>query len=53
MAATSKQNNDALASVGIDIGKEVFHLVGFDSAGKIVMRRKIRRAATISASAWS
>lgn len=30
MAITSKQNIFALASVGIDIGKEVFHLVGFD-----------------------
>ena len=25
----------ALASIGIDIGKDVFHLVGFDTNGKI------------------
>jgi transposase len=31
--------------VGIDIGKEVFHLVGFDGEGKVVLRRKIKRLA--------
>jgi|SaaInlStandDraft_6_1057023.scaffolds.fasta_scaffold404393_1 hypothetical protein len=40
MVTTSKQNNVALASVGINISKEVFHLVGFDTVGKIVLRRK-------------
>ena len=45
MATTSKQNNDGLISVGIDIGKEVFHLVGFNAGGKIVLRRKIKRLA--------
>ena len=34
-----------LASIGIDIGKEVFHIVGFSSDGKIVLRRKIKRLA--------
>lgn len=29
--------------VGIDIGKDVFHLVAFDAAGKVVLRRKIKR----------
>ena len=48
MATTSKQNTVALASVGIDIGKEVFHLVGFDPDGKIVLRRKIKRLALVS-----
>ncbi|MFP4496523.1 MAG: IS110 family transposase [Halochromatium sp.] len=33
------------ASIGIDIGKDVFHVVAFDTAGKIVLRRKIRRLA--------
>ena len=33
--------------VGIDIGKEVFHLVGFDEGGKGVFRRKIRRSALV------
>jgi transposase len=30
-------------SIGIDIGKDVFHLVGFDPSGQIALRRKIRR----------
>jgi transposase len=34
-----------LASIGIDIGKEVFHLVGFGIDGKIAFRRKIKRLA--------
>src|ERR1700733_8195805 len=35
----------APAVIGIDIGKEVFHLVGFDALGKMVFRRKIKRLA--------
>jgi transposase len=36
-----------LASIGIDIGKEVFHLAGFSTDGKIAFRRKINRLALI------
>ena len=32
-----------LASIGVDIGKDVFHLVAFDAKGKIAFRRKIKR----------
>ena len=32
-----------LSSIGIDIGKEVFHVVGFGTDGKIAFRRKIIR----------
>ena len=39
----------APAVIGIDIGKEVFHLVGFDAGGKIVLRRKIKRLALADA----
>jgi hypothetical protein len=28
---------------GVDIGKDVFHLVGFGAGGKIESRRRIRR----------
>src|ERR1700745_3078036 len=35
----------SLASIGIDIGKEVFHIVGFSTDGKIAFRRKIKRLA--------
>ena len=31
--------------IGIDIGKDVFHLVGFGADGKIAFRRRIRRLA--------
>jgi transposase len=30
-----------LASISIDIGKEVFHVVGFSTDGRIAFRRKI------------
>jgi transposase len=36
-----------LASMGIDIGKEVFHVVGFGTDGKIAFRRKIKRLALV------
>jgi hypothetical protein len=34
-----------ISVIGVDIGKDVFHLVGFDSRGKIAFRRKIKRLA--------
>ena len=34
-----------LKSVGIDIGKDTFHLVGFDDDGELVLRKKIKRLA--------
>ena len=33
----------SLAVIGVDIGKEVFHLVGFGADGQIAFRRRIRR----------
>jgi len=39
--------NTTLSSIGIDIGKDVFHLVGFDENDRIVIRRKIKRLALI------
>jgi transposase len=48
MTPSSKQNDFTLTSVGIDIGKDVFHLVGFDLDGNIVLRRKIRRSALVN-----
>jgi transposase len=38
-----KPKMESLAVIGIDIGKEVFHLVGFGVDGKIGFRRRIRR----------
>jgi len=34
-----------LASVGIDIGKEIFHVVGLGTDGKTAFRSKIKRLA--------
>jgi len=48
MANTTKHKIAALSSIGIDIGKNVFHLVGFDLDGQIVLRRKIKRLALVS-----
>ena len=47
MTQTSKYHISGLTCIGIDIGKDVFHLVGFDGEGKIVVRRKIKRLALI------
>lgn len=44
----AKTDFDELMSVGVDIGKDVFHLVGFDRDGQHVLRKKIKRMALIS-----
>ena len=44
---TSKIREDSVAAsvIGIDIGKEVFHLVGFSADGRLVLRQKVKRLA--------
>jgi transposase len=34
-----------LTAIGVDIGKDIFHIVGFSADGKIALRRKIKRLA--------
>src|SRR4051794_40719770 len=34
---------EAIATIGIDLGKNTFHLIGMDARGSIVLRRKIAR----------
>jgi transposase len=34
---------EAVATIGIDIGKNTFHLVGLDRNGAIVLRQKLSR----------
>jgi hypothetical protein len=34
---------EAVATIAIDIGKNVFYLVGFDRNGAIVLRQKLSR----------
>lgn len=48
MTHTAKHNPSELAVVGIDIGKDVLHIVGFDEQGNIALRRKIKRLALIA-----
>ncbi|MCJ8311220.1 MAG: IS110 family transposase, partial [Hyphomicrobiales bacterium] len=48
MAKASKNDIAGVTSIGVYIGKEVFHLVGFDGDGKLVLRRKIKRLALVS-----
>jgi len=45
MKAKTESRTVAPTVIGIDIGKEVFHLVGLGADGKIAFRRKIRRLA--------
>jgi transposase len=45
MSSRTDPNTLSLTSVGIDIGKDVFHLVGFGADGQIAFRRKIKRLA--------
>lgn len=47
MTQTHQRPAQDIAVIGVDIGKDVFHLVGFDSQGKIAFRRKIKRLALI------
>lgn len=45
MSMKDSSNLKDLAVVGVDIGKDTFHLVGFDGAGELVLRKKIKRLA--------
>jgi hypothetical protein len=36
-----------LSTIGVDIGKDVFHLIGFDKDGKLVPCKKIKRLTLI------
>ncbi len=47
MDHTTQTISAALAVIDIDIGKDVFHLVGFDHRGKVAFRRKIQRLARV------
>lgn len=40
---STKVEQPRLTSIGVDIGKDVFHIVGFDIDGKVALRRKFRR----------
>ena len=50
MKPETKFDTASPAVVGVDIGKDVFHLVGFSIDEKIAFRRRIRRLALKDAS---
>ncbi|SHL85897.1 Transposase [Roseovarius marisflavi] len=45
MSMKKVEDLSELAVIGVDIGKDVFHLVGFDDGGNLVLRRKVKRLA--------
>ncbi len=44
----AKTEFDELMSIGLDIGKDTFHRVGFDYDGRRVLRKQIKRLALIA-----
>jgi transposase len=47
MEARTQNAAPVLPAIGVHIGKDVFHIVGFDADGKIALRRKIKRLALV------
>jgi len=41
---TSQKITGIVTTIGIDIGKNTFHLVGFDQRGAIILRQKVSRS---------
>ena len=41
---TRQQSSDPVATIGLDIGKNTFHLVGLDKRGAIALRIKVSRS---------
>ena len=40
---TSQKTPEAISTIGIDVGKNTFHLVGLDKRGAIVLQQKVTR----------
>jgi transposase len=36
-------HNDPIATIGMDLGKRSFHLIGMDARGKVIMRQQLSR----------
>lgn len=45
MPKSATSSDTKIAVVGIDLGKNTFHVIGLDARGKIVLRRKFTRGA--------
>ena len=39
----SQKTPETISTIGMDVGKNTFHLVGFDKRGAIVLRQKVTR----------
>jgi transposase len=48
MAITTRTEPQTFSSTDVYIGKDLFHLVGFDSSGNVVLRRKFKRLVLVS-----
>ena len=44
MTAGHQNSSNPVATIGVDIGKNTFHLVGLDKRGAIVLRIKVSRS---------
>ena len=40
---TSQKTSETISTLGIDVGKNTFHLVGLDKRGVIVLQQKVTR----------
>ena len=40
---THQTATEGITTIGIDLGKNTFHLIGMDARGRIVLRRKVSR----------
>jgi hypothetical protein len=36
-------HTDRIATIGMDLGKRSFHLIGMDTRGKVIMRQQLSR----------
>jgi hypothetical protein len=43
MKPKTEPSTASLTVIGVDVGKEIFHIVGFGVDGKVAFRKKIRR----------
>jgi hypothetical protein len=47
MHHTTRTTSAAVTAIGVDIGKNVFPLVGFDHQGQVAFRRTIKRLSPV------
>ena len=44
----ARKETEQLTTIGIDIGKNTFHVIGLDGGGNIVLRRKLSRSQVVA-----